>query len=222
MSDLGVGRKVKNDPKTSDVICECSLVYFLGEIVETVSYIQKFFPEANDPLEFPEETTEDDDESSSSYQSAKDNLNSKSEVVTKSELLDAVDSANTPETLNSPQQTNKKSDETIAVASPKNDVTLKLKDAYKSNKTVSTPNPVVVEGLTLQKIEIFCCCFRQSNVFYLSNVRPFLSHIFRRRFFVAHRHLKILSLLNFCSHFNFSIVCSTCKSESHHSKVEKF
>ena len=150
MSDLGVGRsihiwwylirvgrKVKNDPKTSDVVCECSLVYFLGEIVETVSYIQKFFPEANDPLEFPEETTEDDDESSSSYQSAKDNLNSKSEVVTKSEL-DAVDSANSPETLNSPQQTNKKSDEMI-VASPKNDVTLKLKDAYKSNKTVSTP-----------------------------------------------------------------------------------
>ena len=106
-------------------------------------------------MEFPEETTEDDDESSSSYQSAKDNLNSKSEVVTKSELLDAVDSANTPETLNSPQQTNKKSDETIAVASPKNDVTLKLKDAYKSNKTVSTPNPVVLEGLTLQKIEFF-------------------------------------------------------------------
>ena len=104
-----------------------------------MSYIQKFFPEANDPLEFTEETTEDDDESSSSYQSAKDNLNSKSEVVTKSELLDAVDSANTPETLNSPQQTNKKSDETIAVASPTNDVTLKLKDAYKSNKTVSTP-----------------------------------------------------------------------------------
>ena len=105
-----------------------------------MSYIQKFFPEANDPLEFPEETTEDDDESSSSYQSAKDNLNSKSEVVTKSELLDAVDSANTPETLNSPQQTNKKSDEMIAVAaSPKNDVTLKLKDAYKNNKTVSTP-----------------------------------------------------------------------------------
>ena len=64
------------------------LFYILGEIVETVSYIQKFFPEANDPLEFPEETTEDDDESSSSYQSAKDNLNSKSEVVTKSELLE--------------------------------------------------------------------------------------------------------------------------------------
>ena len=86
-------------------------------------------------MEFPEETTEDDDESSSSYQSAKDNLNSKSEVVTKSELLDAVDSASTPETNSPSQQTNKKSD----VASPINDVTLKLKDAYKSNKTVSTP-----------------------------------------------------------------------------------
>ena len=88
-------------------------------------------------MEFPEETTEDDDESSSSYQSAKDNLNSKSEVVTKSEL-DAVDSANTPETNSPTQQTNKKSDE-ICVASPKNDDALKLKDAYKSNKTVSTP-----------------------------------------------------------------------------------
>ena len=86
-------------------------------------------------MEFPEETTEDDDESSSSYQSANDNLNSKSEVVTKSELLDAVDSASTPETNSPSQQTNKKSD----VASPINDVTLKLKDAYKSNKTVSTP-----------------------------------------------------------------------------------
>ena len=142
------------------------MLLFLGEIDETVSYIQKFFPEANDPLEFPEETTEDDDESSSSYQSAKDNLNSKSEVVTKSELLDAVDSANTPETLNSPQQTNKKSDETIAVASPKNDVTLKLKDAYKSNKTVSTPNSVVVEGLTLQKIEFFAVVLDNQTVVY--------------------------------------------------------
>ena len=88
-------------------------------------------------MEFPEETTEDDDESSSSYQSAKDNLNSKSEVVSKSEL-DAVDSANTPETNSPTQQTNKKSDE-MSVASPKNDDALKLKDAYKSNKTVSTP-----------------------------------------------------------------------------------
>ena len=64
------------------------MLLLLGGIVETVSYIQKFFPEANDPLEFPKETTEDDDESSSTYQSAKDNLNSRSSDFVTTSLLE--------------------------------------------------------------------------------------------------------------------------------------
>ena len=107
-------------------------------------------------MEFPEETNEDnDDESSSSYQSAKDNLNSKSEVpitsdqgsnpgTNKQTELDVVDSGctpitpTTPETNKSPslKLANKNSNDVFVV--PTHDPT-KLKDAYKSNKTVSTP-----------------------------------------------------------------------------------
>ena len=34
----------------------------MGEIVETMSFMQKFFPQADDPLDFPEETNEDEEE----------------------------------------------------------------------------------------------------------------------------------------------------------------
>ena len=112
--------------------------------METMSFIQKFFPEANDPLEFPEETNEDDDVSSSSYQSAKENLNSKSEV-------DMVDSGiKSDATKNSQHQSdNNKSDETAT----KKDVTAdKLKDTYTSNKTVSTLINLHVEWTALHKV----------------------------------------------------------------------
>ena len=47
------------------------------EIVETMTFMQKFFPEATDPLIFPDEV--DDAENSSCYESAKENV-TKSEV----------------------------------------------------------------------------------------------------------------------------------------------
>ena len=105
-----------------------------------MSFIQKFFPEANDPLEFPEETNEDDDVSSSSYQSAKENLNSKSEV-------DMVDSGiKSDATKNSQHQSdNNKSDEIVETATKKDVTADKLKDTYTSNKTVSTLINLLVE-----------------------------------------------------------------------------
>ena len=115
-----------------------------------MSFIQKFFPEANDPLEFPEETNEDDDVSSSSYQSAKENLNSKSEV-------DMVDSGiKSDATKNSQHQSdNNKSDEIVetTTTATKKDVTAdKLKDTYTSNKTVSTLINLLVEWTALHKV----------------------------------------------------------------------
>ena len=100
-----------------------------------MSFIQKFFPEANDPLEFPEETNDDDDVSSSSYQSAQENLNSKSEVV-KTET-DMVDSAKIKSDADKKSQSaNNKSDgkvDTTTSSTTKKE----LKDTYTSNKTVS-------------------------------------------------------------------------------------
>ena len=49
----------------------------MSEIVETMTFMQKFFPEATDPLVFPDEV--DDTENSSCYESAKENV-TKSEV----------------------------------------------------------------------------------------------------------------------------------------------
>ena len=115
-----------------------------------MSFIQKFFPEANDPLEFPEETNEDDDVSSSSYQSAKENLNSKSEV-------DMVDSGiKSDATKNSQHQSdNNKSDEIVETATKKDVTADKLKDTYTSNKTVSTLINLLVE-CTITGLTKFC------------------------------------------------------------------
>ena len=103
----------------------------MGEIVQIMSDVQVFFPQADDPLDFPEEINEDDDEkSSSSYQSAKENLNSKSEVV-KVDEIDVVDHKSIASS--SQHKSNKPTDE-IHVDVFTAD---KLKDTYTSNKTVS-------------------------------------------------------------------------------------
>ena len=100
----------------------------MGEIVVIMSDVQQFFPQADDPLDFPEEINEDDDEkSSSSYQSAKENLNSKSEVV----KVDEIDVVDHKSIASSSQHKSNKPADDVAITVDK------LKDTYTSNKTVS-------------------------------------------------------------------------------------